>query len=56
METATLKQAATLWQIDKTVRGQGPNYALPRDQQASAAAVANLFDLCQHTLRRISGK
>lgn len=47
---------AKLWQVEKTVRGQSPDARVAARQQASAAIVADLFDLWQQTLRRISGK
>ncbi|MCP1838994.1 hypothetical protein ACVIHI_008088 [Bradyrhizobium sp. USDA 4524] len=54
--TATVERMAKLWQIEKTVRGQSPDARVAARQQASAAIVADLFDLWQQTLRRISGK
>ncbi|MEY9401070.1 hypothetical protein ABIF79_007445 [Bradyrhizobium japonicum] len=54
--TATLERMAKLWQVEKTVRGQSPDARVAARQQASAAVVADLFDLWQQTLRRISGK
>lgn len=42
--------------VEKTVRGQSPDTRVAAPQQASAAIVADLFDLWQQTLRRISGK
>ncbi|MGY2843179.1 hypothetical protein ACVIWU_006943 [Bradyrhizobium sp. USDA 4509] len=56
MATATVERMAKLWQIEKTVRGQSPDARVAARQQASAAIVADLFDLWQQTLRRISGK
>lgn len=47
---------AKLWQVEKTVRGQSPEARVAARQQASTAIVADLFDLWQQTLRRISGK
>lgn len=54
--TVTVERMATLWQIEQTVRGQSPDARVAARQQASAAVVANLFDLWQQTLPRISGK
>jgi len=54
--TATVERMAKLWQVEKAVRGQSPRHSRCRAQQASAAIVADLFDLWQQTLRRISGK
>ncbi|MBP1299638.1 MULTISPECIES: IS66 family transposase [Bradyrhizobium] len=54
--TATVERMAKLWQVEKTVRGQSPDARVAARQQASAAIVADLFDLWQQTLRRISGK
>ncbi|MBB4423704.1 hypothetical protein GGD66_002248 [Bradyrhizobium sp. CIR48] len=56
MATATVERMATLWQVEKMARGQGPDTRVAARQQASAAIVADLFDLWQQTLRRISGK
>ncbi|BBO08109.1 hypothetical protein ABH991_007719 [Bradyrhizobium ottawaense] len=56
MATTTVERMAKLWQVEKTVRGQSPDARVAARQQASAAVVADLFDLWQHTLRRISGK
>ncbi|MGY4230102.1 hypothetical protein ACVMIH_007463 [Bradyrhizobium sp. USDA 4503] len=47
--TATVERMAKLWQVEKTVRSQSPDARV-------AAIVADLFDLWQQTLRRISGK
>ncbi|TDW16357.1 transposase IS66 family protein [Rhizobium azibense] len=54
--TATVEKMATLWQIEETVRGQGPDARAAARQEASAAVVADLFALWQQTLPRISGK
>ncbi|MBB4365243.1 hypothetical protein GGD65_006309 [Bradyrhizobium sp. CIR18] len=54
--TTTVERMAKLWQVEKTVRGQSPGARVAARQQASAAVVADLFDLWQQTLRRISGK
>ncbi|WP_439371730.1 IS66 family transposase [Bradyrhizobium sp. DASA03120] len=54
--TATVERMARLWQVEKSVRGQNPDTRVAARQQASAAVVADLFDLWQQTLRRISGK
>ncbi|WP_442869286.1 IS66 family transposase [Bradyrhizobium sp. CCBAU 45321] len=54
--TTTVERMAKLWQVEKTVRGQSPDARVAARQQASGAVVAGLFDLWQHTLRRISGK
>jgi transposase len=54
--TTTVERMARLWQIEKTVRGQSPDARVATRQQASAAVVADLFDLWQQTLRRISGR
>ncbi|MES5485147.1 IS66 family transposase [Bradyrhizobium sp. INPA03-11B] len=54
--TTTVGQMAKLWQVEKTVRGQRPDARVAARQQASAAIVADLFDLGQQTLRRISSK
>ncbi|MFK4529348.1 hypothetical protein ABIF90_007329 [Bradyrhizobium japonicum] len=56
MATTTLERMAKLWQVENTVRGQSPDARLAAHQQASAAVVADLFDLWQQTSRRISGK
>ncbi|MGX1168720.1 hypothetical protein AB7M16_004986 [Bradyrhizobium sp. USDA 372] len=56
MATTTVERMAKLWQVEKTVRGQSPDARVAARQQASGAVVAGLFDLWQHTLRRISGK
>ncbi|MGY4473628.1 hypothetical protein ACVILL_001042 [Bradyrhizobium sp. USDA 3364] len=52
----TVDRMAKLWQVEKTVRGQGPGAHVAARQQASAAIVADLFDFWQQNLRRISGK
>ncbi|MGY4198988.1 hypothetical protein ACVIM9_008329 [Bradyrhizobium sp. USDA 4520] len=54
--TATVERMARLWQVEKTVRGQSPDARVAARRQTSAAIVADLFDLWQQTLRRISGK
>lgn len=54
--TATLERMTKLWHVEKTVRGQSPDAPVAVRQQASAAVVADLFDLWQKTLRRISGR
>ena len=54
--TATVERMAKFWQVEKTMRGQSPDTRVAARQQASAAIVADLFDLWQQTLRRISGK
>ncbi|MGY3530766.1 hypothetical protein ACVIHD_006405 [Bradyrhizobium embrapense] len=54
--TATVERMTNLWQVEKTVRSQSPDARVAPRQQASAAIVADLFDLWQQTLRRISGK
>ncbi|MFK4496173.1 hypothetical protein ABIF86_000464 [Bradyrhizobium japonicum] len=54
--TATVERMAKLWQVEKTIRGQSPDVGVAARQQASTAVVADLFDLWQQTLRRISGK
>jgi len=54
--TATVERMAKLWRLEKTVRGQSPDARVAARQQASAVIVADLFDLWQQTLRRISGK
>ncbi|UGY30237.1 ATP-binding protein (plasmid) [Bradyrhizobium septentrionale] len=51
--TTTVERMAKLWQVEKTVRGQSPHARVAARQQASAAVVADLFDLWQQTLRRI---
>ena len=56
MATATVERMAKFWQVEKTMRGQSPDTRVAARQQASAAVVADLFDLWQQTLRRISGK
>ncbi|MGY3347158.1 hypothetical protein ACVI1I_006252 [Bradyrhizobium sp. USDA 4459] len=54
--TTTVERMAKLWQLEKTVRGQTPDARVAARQEASAAIVADLFDLWQQTLPRISGK
>ncbi|MGY2803876.1 hypothetical protein ACVIHF_000606 [Bradyrhizobium sp. USDA 4506] len=54
--TAAVERMAKLWQVEKTVRAQSPDARVAARQQASAAIVADLFDLWQQTMRRISGK
>jgi len=54
--TTTVERTARLWQVEKTMRGQSPDARVAARQQASAAIVADLFDLWQQTLRRISSK
>lgn len=54
--TTTVERMAKLWQVEKTVRGQSPDARVAARQEASAAIVADLFDLWQQTLPRISGK
>jgi hypothetical protein len=54
--TTTVERMAKLWQVEKTVRGQSADARVAARQQASAAVVADLFDLWQQTLLRISGK
>ena len=56
MATATVEWMARLWQVEKTVRAQSPDAHVAARQQASAAIVADLFDLWQQTLRLISSK
>ncbi|MGY3488073.1 hypothetical protein ACVW1C_005956 [Bradyrhizobium sp. USDA 4011] len=53
--TTTVERMAKLWQVEKGVRGQSPDARVAARQQASAAVVADLFDLWQQTLPRISG-
>ncbi|NYG45429.1 hypothetical protein GGD67_002887 [Bradyrhizobium sp. IAR9] len=54
--TGTLQRMAKLWQVEKTARGQSRDTCVAARQQASAAIIADLFDLWAQTLRRISGK
>jgi hypothetical protein len=45
-----------LWQVEETVRGQSPTARVAARQQISAAIVAELCELWNKTLPRISGK
>jgi transposase len=54
--TATVERMAKLWQVEKNVRGQSPDARVAARQQGSVGIVADLYDLWQKTLPRISGK
>lgn len=54
--TATVERMADLWKLEAELRGQGPMARAAARQAISAPIVAELFDLWQQTLPRISGK
>jgi hypothetical protein len=54
--TATIERMTQLWQVEETVRGKEPEARAHARQAMSATIVADLFNLWQDTLPRISGK
>jgi transposase len=47
---------AKLWQVEESVRGQGPDIRVAARREISAAIFADLFALWQATLPRVSEK
>jgi transposase len=56
LATQTVTTMATLWKIESDIRGLAPAARMAARQQRSAAIVAELFDLWEMELPRISGK
>jgi transposase len=56
LATATVTTMARLWQIEDDVRGQAPELRVRARQENSATVVADLFDMWEKELPRISGK
>jgi transposase len=56
LATTTIERMARLWKVEDTVRGKHPDVRAAARQETSAAIVADLFQLWQETLPRISGK
>lgn len=54
--TATVERMKDLWSVENEVRGLAPDKRAAARRQSSAPIVAELFDLWEKELRRISGK
>lgn len=56
LASETVASMAKLWQIEDEVRGQAPEIRVRARQENSATVVAELFDMWEKQLPRISGK
>lgn len=56
LATATIERMTRLWEIEESVRGKEPDVRTEARQETAARIVADLFELWQDALPRISGK
>ncbi len=56
LATTTIERMTRLWAVEETVRGQDPAVRAAARQETSATIVAELFNLWEDALARISGK
>lgn len=54
--TTTVERMKDLWQVEDEIRGEAPEVRVKARQERSAPVVADLFNLWEATLPRISGK
>ncbi len=54
--TASVKPMNELWKVEDEIRGKDANIRAAARQERSAAIVANLFDIWEEELAKVSGK
>ena len=54
--TASVKAMAELWRVEDEIRGKDANTRAAGRQERSSAIVANLFDIWEKELAKVSGK